>query len=191
MSNYKIINSRNVFIITLIVIPLTVLLVWLFGLENQRSLFANSILSTTILSVFFFLFISIGLFNGIKIKNNLGTLEQENIFFHKNSTIDIDIPEVDGGFAEILISLLLWLIVCIAGSYMLWMFETVAWIVLLNFIGILYWIFFRALRLVFKKSAVCRGNLLKSTAYGFAFSLLYNFWIYMIIFMAHTVFLKS
>ncbi|MFB9079789.1 hypothetical protein ACFFLS_07860 [Flavobacterium procerum] len=188
MSNYKIINSRNIFIITLIVIPLTILLVWVLGLDNHRSLFANSLLSTTILSVSFFLFISIGLFNGTKIKNDLGVLEQENIFFRKNSIIEMDIPEIDDGFAGILFSLLLWFIISIAGSYLLWMFETAAWIILLNFIGILYWIFFRALRLVFKKSAVCKGNFLKSAAYGFGFTLLYNFWIYMIILMAHSIY---
>lgn len=67
-SNYKILNSRNIFIITLIVIILTIITVWLFGLGVHRSFFENSLLSTTILSLAFFLFISIGLFKGIKIR---------------------------------------------------------------------------------------------------------------------------
>lgn len=67
-SNYKILNSKNIFIITLIVIPLTIISVWFFGLGNHSSFFENSLLSTTILSIAFFLFITIGLFKGIKLK---------------------------------------------------------------------------------------------------------------------------
>lgn len=43
-------TTRLVFTITLIVIALTILSVWLFGLGNHRSLYNNSLLSTTILS---------------------------------------------------------------------------------------------------------------------------------------------
>ncbi|WP_124019455.1 hypothetical protein [Flavobacterium hydrophilum] len=188
MSNYKIIDSRNIFIITLIVIPLTILSVWILGLVLDNSIFKNSLISTTILSLAFFLFISIGLYKGIKIKDNLGELEQENIFFQKNIAIDSDIPDVGEGIIGVIFSILLWLIVSIIASYLFWAFETILWITILNFIGILYWIFFRALRLVFKKSSVCKNNFSKSILYAFSFTILYNFWIYAIIFMTHHVF---
>lgn len=188
MSNYKIINSQNIFIITLIVIPITILSVWILGLGFDNSLFKNSLISISILSLSFFLFISIGLYKGIKIKHNLGELEQENIFFQKNMAVETDIPEVGDGIIEIIFSIILWLIVSMVASYLLWAFETILWITILNFIGILYWIFFRALRLVFKKSSVCKSNFLKSILYGFSFTILYNFWIYAIIFMTHHVF---
>lgn len=180
-------NSKNLFIITLIVIPLTIISVWIFGIENHRSIFENSLLSTTILSVSFFLFITIGLFNGIKVKDNLGPLEQENIFFHRNMEIDTDIPDVGEGIIEAIFSLILWLIVSMIASYLFWAFEAILWVTILNFIGILYWIFFRALKLVFKKSVICNGNFPKSILYGISFTILYNFWIYIIIFMTHHI----
>lgn len=188
MSNYKIINSRNIFIITLIVIPLIILSVWILGLGLDNSLFKNSLISTTILSLAFFLFISIGLYRGVKIKHNLGDLEQKNIFFQKNTDIETDIPDIGDEIFEIIFSIILWLIVSMVASYLLWAFETILWITILNFIGILYWIFFRALRLVFKKSSVCKNNFSKSILYGFSFTMLYNFWIYAIIFMTHHIF---
>ncbi|KQT23342.1 hypothetical protein ASG22_13290 [Chryseobacterium sp. Leaf405] len=47
---------------TLGIIILVILSVWLSGTGSHRSLFQNSILSTSILAVAFFLFISLGLY---------------------------------------------------------------------------------------------------------------------------------
>jgi len=195
MSNYKSINSRNIFIITLIVISLTIVSVWIFGLGNHRSLFENSLLSTTILSLAFFLFISIGLYNGVKIKDNLGIItdrcDHKKIDFLKDFIIESDSSSVEesaDGFLGIIVSLILWFIMAFIISYLLWAFGAILWISLLTFTAMLYWIFFRALRLVFKKSSVCRGNFTNSILYGFSFTILYNFWIYAIIFMTQQIF---
>ncbi|MDA6069726.1 hypothetical protein NJT12_08850 [Flavobacterium sp. AC] len=190
MSNYKILNSRNIFVITLIVISLTILTVWLFGLGDHSSFFENSLLSTTILSTAFFLFISIGLFKGIKIKDNLGQItdrfDASKIEFIREAVADRsidDLPDGGEGIFGIIISLILWFIMAIVISYLCWAFGAILWFSILTFIAMLYWIFFRALRLVFKKSGKCKGNYLNSTLYGFSFTILYNFWIYAIIFM--------
>lgn len=194
-SNYKILNSRNIFIITLIVIFLTIITVWLFGLGDHKSFFENSLLSTTILSIAFFLFISIGLFKGIKIKDNLGQItdrfDASKIDFIKDAVADQgidDVPDVGEGIFGIIISLILWFIMAIVISYLCWAFGAILWFSVLTFIAMLYWIFFRALRLVFKKSSKCRGHYSNSILYGFSFTILYNFWIYAIIFMMHRIF---
>ena len=194
MSNYKILNSRNIFIITLIVISLTILSVWFFGLNNHTSLFKNSLLSTTILSLAFFLFISIGLYKGTKIRDNLGKItdhfDEKKIDFLKEIFVDdhTSAPDVDEGILGIIVSLILWFIMAVILSYLFWLFGSIIWISILTFIAMLYWIFFRAMRLVFKKSTICRGNILNSILYGFSFTILYNFWIYAIIFMTHRIF---
>lgn len=189
-SNYKILNSRNIFIITLIVITLTIITVWLFGLGDHRSFFENSLLSTTILSIAFFLFISIGLFKGIKLRDNLGEItdrfDPSKIDFIKEAVTDRsidDAPDVGEGIFGIIISLILWFIMAVVISYLCWAFGAIVWFSILTFIAMLYWIFFRALRLVFKKSGKCKGNYLNSILYGIGFTILYNFWIYAIIFM--------
>ncbi|WKL48223.1 hypothetical protein Q1W71_00290 [Flavobacterium pectinovorum] len=194
MSNYKILNSRNIFIITLIVISLTIISVWIFGFGNHRSLFENSLLSTTILSLAFFLFISIGLYNGVKIKDNLGEItdrfDHKKIDFLKNSLMEGDcssVAESSDSILGIIVSLILWFIVAFIISYLLWAFGAVLWISILTFTAMLYWIFFRAMRLVLKKSSKCRGNFINSALYGFSFTILYNFWIYAIIFMTHQI----
>lgn len=196
MSNYKILNSRNIFIITLIIISLTVISVWIFGIDNHASLFKNSLLSTTILSLAFFLFISIGLYRGAKIKDNLGKItdrfDEKKLDFLKEIFIDSDSSGPDSDWGEgiigIIISLILWFIIAVIISYLCWLFGAIIWFSILTFIAMLYWIFFRAMRLVFKKSSICRGNLVNSVLYGFSFTILYNFWIYAIIFMIHNSF---
>lgn len=189
-SNYKILNSNNIFIITLIVITLTIITVWLFGVGDHRSILENSLFSTTILSIAFFLFISIGLYKGVKIKDNLGQItdrfDPAKIDFIKDAVADRsieDAPDIGEGIFGIIISLILWFIMAFVISYLCWAFGAIVWFSILTFIAMLYWIFFRALRLVFKKSGKCRGNYLNSILYGISFTILYNFWIYVIIFM--------
>jgi len=189
-SKYKILNSRNIFIITLIVITLTIITVWLFGLGDHRSFFENSLLSTTLLSVAFFLFISIGLFKGIKLRDNLGEItdrfDPSKIDFIREAVADRsieDAPDISEGIFGIIISLILWFIMAVVISYLCWAFGAIIWFSILTFIAMLYWIFFRALRLVFKKSEKCKGNYSNSILYGLSFTILYNFWIYAIIFM--------
>lgn len=192
MSNYKIINSRNIFIITLVVISITILSVWVLGLGVHNSLFKNSLISTTILSFAFFLFISIGLFKGIKIKDNIGKItdrfNKEDVNFVGDFFLDGD-SSPDHDFSDsifgVILSLILWFIMAVVISYVAWAFGAVIWFSVLTFIAMLYWIFFRALRLVFRKSAVCRGNLQNSILYGISFTILYNSWIYFIIYMMH------
>jgi hypothetical protein len=53
----------------------------------------------------------------------------------------------------------------------------------------LYWIFFRALRLVFKNSNRAKGSLLESIKWGVVYTTLYNFWIYGIFYI--TSFLQT
>jgi hypothetical protein len=67
----------------------------------------------------------------------------------------------------------------------LWLFGAVLWTGIIVFMAMLYWIFFRALRLVFKNSNKCKDNLTTSVAYGLGYTTLYNFWIYGIILSTH------
>jgi len=63
-------------------------------------------------------------------------------------------------------------------------FETVVWVMLMIFLGMLYWVFFRALRLVFKNSVKCKGDFSKSVLLGLGYTLLYTSWMYGIVFVA-------
>lgn len=194
MSRINLINSKTVFFSTLIVVPTLTLIVYLTGIGQHRTLYLNSILSTSILSVVFFLFIFIGLFNGWKLKDNLGNIVDN---FDK-----LEKPKVEGldGFSSVdivgnigddetgigcLFSIISWLIIGLFGAIILWFFGAVFWAIILTIAALLYWIIFRAFRLIFRNANACKGNILKSIGISILFTFLYNCWIYAIIFGAH------
>ena len=175
---------------TLGIIILVILSVWLSGKDSHHSLFQNSIISTSILAGAFFLFISLGLFYGLKLKDNVGhILTKERIKKYSDKTpeiggFDLDISAADG-IGGIIMSIILWILISLVLVFLLYFLGIFFWATILFFTAMLYWIFFRALRLVFKNSRHCKGNLLKSLAFGFFYSFLYISWIYGIIFLAN------
>jgi hypothetical protein len=168
---------------------LTVLSIWLFGLGQHRTIFQNSILSITILSIGFFFFLTIGLYNGVKLKDDIGKLTDKinpsNLPDFSHIGEGRDFLDVGDGIGGIIISIVIWILVTFLIGLFLWLFGVVLWSGIIVFVAMLYWIFFRALRLVFKNSNKCKGNLATSLSYGFLYTILYNFWFYGIIFGVH------
>lgn len=188
---YRLVDSRIVFIITLLVIALTVVGVYLWGLGSHHTFFENSFLSTTILSAAFCSFITVGLFHGIKLKDNVGRItdkikSEELPEMPEISPTEpaVDIGDDFGGMIlGIVINILLWIVTAVLLAVVLWVFGQLLVISLLAFAAMLYWIFFRALRLVFKNSKRTKGDLPMSVIYGVFYTFLYNFWIYGLLFL--------
>jgi hypothetical protein len=186
------ISSKSVFLISLLVLALTIVAVWLFGLGQHRSLFVNSLLSTTILSLTFFLFVSIGLYKGIKLKDNLGEVIDKVDFKKIPEVGPIEapsgVPDLDDaeGIIGIVLGILLWLLITGLFLVCIWWVGAIFWFSILLFAAMLYWIFFRALRLVFKNGNRCKNKLKESVLYGLGYTILYNCWIYLIIFVGHS-----
>jgi hypothetical protein len=182
------INSKTVFISTLIVVPTVILLVYASGLENHRSFYLNTLVSTTILSLIFFGVISFGLYNGWKLKDTLGDLTKKTEIGKMPNTSAFDgtsIDFIDEGCGEPVVIILLWVLAAFFGSFLLWLAGGALWSTILVLAAILYWIIFRAFRLIFKNSPKCRGNILRSIITAFSYTVLYNFWIYLIVIGAH------
>lgn len=168
-----------------------ILLVYITGIYHHRSFYLNSLLSTSILSVIFLVFITAGLYNGWKLKDTLGNLLDKVNLWKIPDSPTMNVSEFDpdiidsGGIEGCLISIAIWIIVGLFGSLILWLIGAVVCGAILAVAAILYWIIFRAFRLIINNSAKCRGNLVKSAATALLFTVLYNCWIYAIIFGAH------
>ena len=89
------------------------------------------------------------------------------------------------GCFESLENLFLVLMAAIVFIALIWIFINVLWILSLVMIAMLYWLFFRALRLVFRNAARCKNQLLTSIGFGLLYTFLYNFWIFGVITAAH------
>ena len=183
------IDSKKIFTISLIIIAITVLCVWFYGIGKHKTIIENSLISTSILSIAFFLFITISLYNGTKLKDSLGqltdTFDSKKLNFLKEMNGDSgfghSLPEIGEGIGGIIASIIFWILATIIISYLFFALGAIIWMSILIFLAMLYWVFFRALRLIFKKSAECSGNIERSVFYGITYTLLYNFWIYGII----------
>lgn len=191
MARLKLINSKTIFISTCIVVFTMILLVYISGIHNHRSFYLNSLISTSILSVIFLLFIFAGLYNGWKLKDTLGNLLDKINLWKIPASPTMNVSELDAdiiggdGIEGCLISVAVWIIVGLFGSLILWLLGAVLWGVVLAVAAILYWIIFRAFRLIFSNSSRCKGNLFKSLSTALLFTFLYNCWIYAIIIGAH------
>jgi hypothetical protein len=184
-------TTKTTFIISLIVMVLTILGIWLFGIGENRSLFQNSILSTSVLSVAFFLFLMINLYRGVKLKDNLGKItdkiDKKYLPDFAGTEISGDsIPDVDGdSVGGVILGIFAWILFSIILVFLLWILGTVLWVSILIFASMLYWIFFRALRFAFKHSKECKGNLALSAGYALVYTILYNSWIFAILYLSN------
>uniref|UniRef100_A0AAU6WKJ2 Uncharacterized protein n=1 Tax=Chryseobacterium endophyticum TaxID=1854762 RepID=A0AAU6WKJ2_9FLAO len=135
---------------TVVIVVLVILSVWISGAGSHRSLFQNSILSTSILATVLFLFISLGLYFGLKLKDNVGhIINREKIvkYSEKRPKIDsFDLPDIsfggEAGCGELILSVILWIFFSIVLVFLLYFLGVVFWVVILLFTAMLYWIFF-------------------------------------------------
>jgi len=169
------------------------LVVYLTGLKSHRSLYLNSLITTTILSFVFFCFITVGLFRGWKLKDTIGNLTHYFSRLKKPKNSDggsgsfdgLEAFEVADSPEGCVFAIILWVVVGLFGTVILWAIGAFFWGIILVMAGLLYWVIFRAFRLILKNSASCKGNISRSLQIAVAYSLLYSFWIYAIIYFSH------
>lgn len=193
LKKLNLINSRTVFFSTMIVASTIMLIVYLTGLENHRSLYTNALITTTILLFVFFCFMATGLYRGWKLKDTLGDLTNYFSRLKKPGNSNGGAGSLDGfelleaadGLEGCLFGIILWIVIGVFGTIVFWFIGAFFWGIILAMAGLLYWIIFRAFRLILKNSASCKGNLPKSVQIALVYSVLYSSWIYAIILFSH------
>jgi len=92
--------------------------------------------------------------------------------------------ESEDGISGLIISIVLWVSMSILSVVLIFVLEALFWFSIFIILLMLYWIFFRAMKLVFSKSATTQGSLSKSIYYAFLYTLLYSGWMFAIVFIA-------
>lgn len=183
-------KGKSIFIVSAIVIAVTALTVYVTGINYHRSINDNFLISLTIISVVLFVFMTYGLFKGIGLVNDFPKFkkfksgEMIDIPLGENSVSDVDTGD---GIEGILFSIVSWILLTILFVVFLIVLEAVLWLSIFIILAMLYWVFFRALKLVFNRAEITKGNLLKSTAYALGYTLLYTSWIFGIVFIAESL----
>ena len=122
----RLIDSKKIFTISLISIVITILSVWFYGIGKHKTVIENSLISTSILSIAFFLFITISLYNGTKLKDSLGKLtdkfDSKKLNFLKDINADggfgDSTPEIGEGIGGTIMSIIFWILATVIISYL-------------------------------------------------------------------------
>lgn len=176
------VSSKFIVIATAIVIAVTSTIYIIYGVRNTKPLIEDTIILISILSGLLFLFLTVGLYKGIKLKDDIGDLTRKIRFRSLDFGDFLLTPPLSGSsIGEFLLGLILWLVVAAFLLLIFWLFGNVLIILFLLIAAGLYWIFLRALRIVFRKSDQCKGDLGNSTGYGLLYTFLYTAWMYLII----------
>ncbi len=179
-------KGKSVFIVSCLVLGITIFTVYLTGINYNRSLTSNLYWSLGIIAAALFLFMVYGLYKGIGLIDNFPkykSFKKGDIISH--SSIDFDTPSVDfgEGIAGFILSIFLWIAMTILIIVLLIVLEAVFWFSLFILLAMLYWVFFRALKLVFSKSKDTKGKIVNSVFYALTYTLLYVGWIFGIVYL--------
>lgn len=181
MKTHRLITTKSVIAITFVVFLTVSLLDYFFNLRNYHTLYQNLLFILIFFTLFLIGAMTLGLYYGIKLQDNIGKLT-DNINLNKLPDMNgASFP--DGDFGEGLIALLS-AIVMILFAYV---FIMLSWYFLILFSAMLYWIYFRALRLVFKHSVKCKNNWRESLKIALLYSFSYTFWLYLVILGIHII----
>lgn len=172
-------NGKTIALISLFVV--TVIAVTVF-FTNKKSIYDELELTLFFISASLFAFLSYGLYSGAKIAGR-PLFPQLNVvdISSLDPGIDIGFPEVGDGIAGIILSIILWFVFTIALFFLLTFLVTAAWSAVLLLAFALYWLFYRALRIVFLKSFECKGDIGLSMQYALKYSFLYTGWMFLLI----------
>ena len=177
--NRLVLKGKTVFVLALVATGLTVLTVYLTGINYNRSITSNLYLSLGLISTTLFLFLTYTLYRGTKLINNYPKFKN-----YKPGTImhNVVLPEfgidVGEGIGGLIFSILLWIAMTIAMIVLLFLFEALFWLSLFIIFASLYWVFARALRVVFYKARRTNGDLPASMMNALLYTVLYTAWFF-------------
>jgi len=177
-------RGKSVFIVSLVVIGVTFLTVYFTGKNVGRSLHSNFYISVGIISASLFLFMTYGLYFGVGLIDNFPKSYKPRAFL-TNSNLLPEMPNIDigDGIGGLVASILLWIRMTILFLILLFFFEAIILFAVFIILGMLYWVFFRALRFVFKKSGEMKGKLMPSIIYSLGYTVVYIAWIVGIVYL--------
>ncbi len=181
-------RGKSVFTVSLLVIGITILTVYLTGINYNRTITSNLYISLSIIGTSLFLFMTYGLYKGISLRNDFPKFKNfktGNIISSAGEFPNWDMPDIesDDFISGLIISILLWIGMTIIFFFLLIILEAVFWISIFIILGMLYWLFFRALKLVFSKFKETKGKLGISVLYSLSYSVLYLSWVFGIVYL--------
>lgn len=165
---------------------------YFLNITTPRALYENALIILSFMSCMLFILMGYGLYFGLKMKDTIGMLT-DRIDTKKLPDFSGGAPDVSeligsmGSIAEGLGGFLIALLAAFIFVILGWTIVLLSWYFILFLAAILYWIVYRAIRIVLKYSMQCQGNWTLSLKYSFLYTLLYTSWVYGIILALHFI----
>jgi hypothetical protein len=153
------------------VIAITVFLI------SKRSIHDELEITISLVAVVLFWFLTYALHGGATL---VGKPFFPKLRFVDPSILDvisIDLFDLGGTIG----SIIAWLVLSLLFAFLLMFVLTALWSAILLLVFVLYWLFYRALRIVLVNSEKCRGDLSLSIRYSLIYTVLYTGWLFAII----------
>ncbi len=203
---------------TLVSIPVVVVIALLVFWRSASPFIVELQITLYIVAAVLFGFLTVALYKGVRVQRSpadrpvwrslrdrfkrpkisaADTADAASVIADVASSIDlsnIDLPDLSDSGDDLLgcvFSIVLWVIVAALIIILLPIIIEVVWAVLFLFVAVLYWIFYRALRVVFMQSRRCRGNWLSSAGYAGFYTLLYTGWLFVVTLIVKALTLKG
>jgi hypothetical protein len=181
--NEQLWNAKTIALVSAAVVIITACTVFLI---SKKSIYDELEITVSIIAFVLFAFLCYGLYNGATM---VGKPLSPELKFIDPSLVDatpIDVPDIDvgDGIGGVIISIILWIVLTIVLFILLTFVLTTLWSVLLLLVFALYWLFYRALRIVFLKARICKGDLGLSMQYSLMYTVLYTGWIFGLIWLS-------
>ncbi|MAP54494.1 MAG: hypothetical protein CL605_06280 [Altibacter sp.] len=179
-------KGKSVFIVSILAVGITILTVYLTGINYNRSLTSNLYISLGIIATALFLFMTYGLYTGSRLIDNFPkyrNFKSGHFVINSGTGPTMDLPIVGDGIGGVILSVFLWFAMSILFVVLLLVLDAVFWFSLFIILSMLYWVFFRALKFVFTKSKDTKGDIGISAVYALTYTLLYVGWIFGIVYL--------
>lgn len=196
---YPLWSPKTILLTSIPVIVITAILV--FWLSN-RSIFVELQITLSLIAFGLFIFLTIGLYSGFRLekpaKPNLSPSDVSNpttsdyVYFPTTDLpkIDVNLPEVSDAGDDVIgciLSIVFWVVVSVGVVFILWLIQQLLVLALPALVFLLYWVFYRALRIVSGKSRICRGRLWLSLGYSLMYTALYVGWLFGVIWIGQYI----
>ncbi len=213
-SRYPIWSAKAVLLIALPVVVTIALLVFVL---SDRSVFVETQITLLLISLCLFAFLTVGLYRGVRLQqpdkddiayaiqqfdsrnqgSNRGWLDLfVSLFLYfppdlshwQAPHINLpDLPDTGDDWVGALVAILMWVLVLAALVALMWVLAQFIAILPVLAMG-LCWVFYRALRIVFAKSRVCKGQWRRSAGYGLVYTVVYVGWIFALLWISGFVY---
>ena len=192
---YPVWSVKTITVVAILVIAVTAASVFLIG---KKPLLYETELTLGIVAGVLFVFLAVGLYRGVRVKRwDLPGVETKGVSMGELMEGLPDAVDVSGGidageFGEgclvSIVGLLLAIVMGVVLLLFLWVLLNLGILLWVFLIAALSYVFYLALRQIFAKSRVCKGNLGASLGYALVYTVLYTGWLFGLVWVAHRLF---